>query len=164
MPTKKAVKSQVFLYLDTTHKWKMLRLKLNRKWFVTILVRMPQLTVEQWIFIVETYAREQNIERVTIEFREGFPERRVPAHSTIYCNIVKYRTYGTSQNRNQHNSGRSRTGRSDRNIRNVRNALQGGNRGVSCRCRRNFVDLPPVGTLIRFMLDTPFCLVAIKEG
>jgi len=45
---------------------------------------MPQLTVEQRIFIVETYAREQNIERVRIEFRERFPDREFLYHTASF--------------------------------------------------------------------------------
>ena len=74
---------------------------------------MVQLSKDQRVFIVKTYYETKKFSVVQRLFRERFPERNPPSKSSIWDNVQKYQTHGTSLNRNAKNSGRKRTGRSD---------------------------------------------------
>ncbi|KAF2349533.1 Protein of unknown function DUF4817 [Trinorchestia longiramus] len=74
-----------------------------------------QLTKEQRTFIVEKYFRAKNFQQVIQSFQEHFPERQFPTKMTIWRNVTRYRTEGTSLNINKGRSGRKRTGRSEEN-------------------------------------------------
>ena len=52
---------------------------------------------------------------------------------TIQQNVKKYRSHGTSLNRNKENSGRRRTALSEENIERVRNMLENNLRNISAR-------------------------------
>ncbi|CAH1799690.1 unnamed protein product [Owenia fusiformis] len=75
-----------------------------------------QLTQDQRVFVVSKWLRSGSLQQVADQFRERFPDRNVPAKSTILKNIKKYQREGTSLNVNKGRSGR-RTARSDENIR-----------------------------------------------
>ena len=83
-----------------------------------------QLTTEQRVFVVTEWMRTGSLQQVADEFAERFPDRAVPAKSTIWKNIRKYRREGTSLNLNKGRSGRRRTARSNENIRAVCELLQ----------------------------------------
>jgi hypothetical protein len=79
-------------------------------------IKMVQLTTEQRIFIVLHYNTTHSLVSVQNAFRERFPDRNPPAHTTILKNVRKYNIHGTSLNRNKTNSGRPKTARSEVNI------------------------------------------------
>ncbi|KAF2358351.1 Protein of unknown function DUF4817 [Trinorchestia longiramus] len=62
-------------------------------------------------------------QQVIQSFQEHFPERQSPTKMTIWRNVTRYRTEGTSLNLKKGLSGRKRTGRSEENVRNVQGAL-----------------------------------------
>ena len=99
-----------------------------------------QLTIDQRILIVQKYVETRSIISVREAFETSFPAERLPANSTIYYNVNKYRQNGTSLNRNQKNSGRRRTGRSAENIERVRNAIE---LNPNISCIRNGLGLSP---------------------
>ncbi|KAF2347968.1 Protein of unknown function DUF4817 [Trinorchestia longiramus] len=82
-----------------------------------------QLTKEQRTFIVEKYFQAKSFQQVIQSFQEHFPERQSPTKMTIWRNVTRYRTEGTSLNLNKGRSGRKRTGRSEENVRIVQRAL-----------------------------------------
>ncbi|KAF2357615.1 Protein of unknown function DUF4817 [Trinorchestia longiramus] len=82
-----------------------------------------QLTKEQRTFIVEKYFQAKSFQQVIQSFQEHFPERESPTKMTIWRNVTKHRTEGTSLNLNKGRSGRKRTGRSEENVRIVQGAL-----------------------------------------
>ena len=69
-----------------------------------------------------------------MHFRARFPNRNVPSKSTIWRNVQKYLSSGTSHNRNRGNSGRRRVARSEENVAAVRNLLEENPENVSA-CR-----------------------------
>ncbi|KAF2351688.1 Protein of unknown function DUF4817 [Trinorchestia longiramus] len=82
-----------------------------------------QLTKEQRTFIVEKHFQAKSFHEVIKSFQEHFPERQSPTKMTIWRNVTRYRTEGTSLNLNKGRSGRKRTGRSEENVRIVQGAL-----------------------------------------
>lgn len=83
-------------------------------------------------------SRTGSLIQIRNAFGEQFPDRPLPAKSTIWKNVVKYQQHGTSLNRNRGNSGRRHTGRSHANVEAVR---QMDRRNFSAR--RNPLGLPP---------------------
>ena len=100
--------------------------------------KMVQLTVEQRVFIVQHLFKTESFEQVRHLFRERFPDREPPTTMTIWRNVKKYTTTGTSLNRNSVTSGRPRSGRSQENIDRVQDLLENNPRGITCR--RNGLD------------------------
>ena len=94
---------------------------------------MVQLTVEQRIFVVETFFSTNSYVEVRRRFEVQFPGRRPPTNMNIYRNVNKYRQHGTSLNRKSSNSGRPRSGRSIENIERVQELLEENPDGVSYR-------------------------------
>ncbi|KAF2365257.1 Protein of unknown function DUF4817 [Trinorchestia longiramus] len=82
-----------------------------------------QLTKQQRTFIVKKSFQVKSFQQVIQSFQKHFPERQSPTKMTIWRNVTKYRTEGTSLNLNKGRSGRKRTGRSDDNVRIVQGAL-----------------------------------------
>jgi len=99
-----------------------------------------QLTTEQRVFAVQIYLERRSFVAVREAFRERFPDRNLPAKSTIQRNVEKYLREGTSLNLNKGRSGRIRTTRTQENINQVRELLQEQPRVISCR--RNPIGLP----------------------
>lgn len=102
---------------------------------------MVQLTTEQRIFVVKKFHETRSLQATQVEFREAFPDREPPAKKTIWANVRKYETYGTSLNLNKGHSGRPRTARSEANVAAVRQQLIDHPRETSAR--RNGVGLSP---------------------
>ena len=100
----------------------------------------PQFSPQQRSFLVREYHRTNSVAAVLERFREVYPRERCPSRATVYNNVIKYTEMGTSQNRNQGNSGRGRMGRSPANIQEVQNALQNHPAG-GVSCRRNGLGL-----------------------
>ncbi|KAF2349663.1 Protein of unknown function DUF4817 [Trinorchestia longiramus] len=84
---------------------------------------IKQLTEEQRTFIVEKYFQAKSFQQVIQSFQKHFPERLSPTNMTIWRNVTRYRTEGTSLNLNKGRSGWKRTGRSEENVRIVQRAL-----------------------------------------
>ncbi|KAF2348566.1 Protein of unknown function DUF4817 [Trinorchestia longiramus] len=82
-----------------------------------------QLTKEQRTFVVEKYFQAKSFQQVMQSFQEHFPERQSPTKMTIWRNVTRYRTKGTSLNLNKSRSGLKKTGRSEENVRIVQGAL-----------------------------------------
>ncbi|KAF2366538.1 Protein of unknown function DUF4817 [Trinorchestia longiramus] len=82
-----------------------------------------QLTKEQRIFIVVNFLDSNSIQHVQELFQECFPERNSPSKVTIWKNVRKYKTEGTSLNLNKGRSGRKSTERVPKNVEIVRQAL-----------------------------------------
>ncbi|KAF2351868.1 Protein of unknown function DUF4817 [Trinorchestia longiramus] len=82
-----------------------------------------QLTKEQRTFIVEKYFQAKSFQQVIESFQEHFPERQSPTQMTIWKNVTRYKTEGTSLNLNKGRSRLKRTGRSEENVRIVQGAL-----------------------------------------
>ena len=77
---------------------------------------MVQLSTEQRIFVVKTFQETKSLQATQDAFRAAFRDREPPAKKTIWANVKKYETHGTSLNRNRGHSGRRRTARSAANI------------------------------------------------
>ena len=99
---------------------------------------MVQLTTDQRVWVCLEMARVNNALQVRRLWANQFPGVQPPTARTIRQNYRKYRTHGTSLNRNQNNSGRRRTARSVQNIRRVRRSLQ---RNGNVTSRRNGLNL-----------------------
>ncbi|KAF2360355.1 Protein of unknown function DUF4817 [Trinorchestia longiramus] len=84
---------------------------------------ITQLTNEQRTFIVEKYFQAKSFQLVIQSFQEHFSERLSPTKMTIWRNVTRYRTEGTSLNLNKGRSGRKRTTRSEEKVRIVQGAL-----------------------------------------
>ncbi|KAF2354742.1 Protein of unknown function DUF4817 [Trinorchestia longiramus] len=82
-----------------------------------------QLTKEQRIFIVVNFLDSISIHHVQKLFQEHFPERNSPSKVTIWKNVRKYKTEGTSLNLNKGRSGRKSTERAPENVEIVHQAL-----------------------------------------
>ncbi|KAF2346763.1 Protein of unknown function DUF4817 [Trinorchestia longiramus] len=82
-----------------------------------------QLTKEQRIFIVVNFLDSNSIQHVQELFQERFPERNSPSKLTIWKNVRKYKTEGTSLNLNKGRSGRKSTERAPENVEIVHQAL-----------------------------------------
>lgn len=91
-----------------------------------------QLTTEQRVFIVKEFNLSKSYKEVQNAFQQQFPNRTSPSKSTIWENVVKYQTEGTSLNLNKGRSGRKRSMRSAENIELVRHGLEDNPR-ISCR-------------------------------
>jgi len=100
---------------------------------------MVQLTTEQRVFLVKTFHETRSLQATQNAFQDAFRERPSPAKKTIWANVKKYETHGTSLNRNKGHSGRHRTARSAANIEAVRQQLEEHPRETSAR--RNGVGL-----------------------
>ena len=87
-------------------------------------VKMVQLTKDQGVFVVKTFFETGSLQATQDAFRVNFPDRDPPVKSTIWSNVKKYQDHGTSQNRNNGNSGRRRTVRTAENVEAVRQQLQ----------------------------------------
>ena len=85
---------------------------------------MSQLSKEQRVVIVTAYIRTQSIHLTQQEFHEHFPDREIPARTTIYYNVRKYNDRGSILNQNENRSGRRRTGRTGANVEAVRERLE----------------------------------------
>ena len=94
--------------------------------------------------MTEFYRNDNNVYRAIQSFREAFPNARCPSRGTVYSNVRKYATTGTSLNFNKGRFGRMRTARSAENIEAVRNAIEDA-RGeapeLRISCRRNSLGL-----------------------
>ena len=95
---------------------------------------MPQLTVEQRVFVVRTYYESHSFAEVQRLFRLQFPDRNPPDKANIWRNVQKYLNNGTSWNMNSKKCGRKRTGRSDDNIDAVQHALINNPEGIKYHC------------------------------
>ncbi|KAF2355449.1 Protein of unknown function DUF4817 [Trinorchestia longiramus] len=82
-----------------------------------------QPTKEQRTFIVEKYFQGKSFQHVIQSFQEHFHERQSPTKMTIWRDVTRYRTEGTSLNLNKGRSGRKRTGRAEENVRIVQGAF-----------------------------------------
>ena len=102
--------------------------------------RKMQLTTEQRVFVVTEWLRTGSLQQVSEAFGQRFPDRAIPAKSTLWKNIRKYQREGTSLNLNKGRSGRRRTARTDENIRAVRELLQ---RDPHVSVRRNGLGIRP---------------------
>ncbi|KAF2348410.1 Protein of unknown function DUF4817 [Trinorchestia longiramus] len=67
-----------------------------------------QLTKEQRTFIVEKYFQANSLQQVIQSFQKHFPERQSLTEMTIWRNVTRYKTEGTSLNLNKGRSGRKR--------------------------------------------------------
>ena len=84
--------------------------------------------------MVTEYIRTESFVQTQLEFHRRFPNRAVPAKSTIFYNVQKYNREGTILNLHEYRSGRGRTARSDANVAAVRELLEQANpRDVSAR-------------------------------
>ena len=91
-----------------------------------------QLTTEQRVFLVNEWIRTGSLQQVAAAFRLQYPDRDVPAKSTIWKNVRKYQDEGTSLNLNKGRSGRRKSARTDDNIATVQQELDN-NPHVSAR-------------------------------
>ncbi|KAF2362565.1 Protein of unknown function DUF4817 [Trinorchestia longiramus] len=82
-----------------------------------------QLTKEQRIFIVVNFLDSNSIQHVQELFQERFPERNSPSKVTIWKNVRKSKTEGTSLNLNKGRSGCKSTERAPENVEIVHQAL-----------------------------------------
>ncbi|KAF2365939.1 Protein of unknown function DUF4817 [Trinorchestia longiramus] len=82
-----------------------------------------QLTKEQRIFIVVNLSDRNSFQHVQELFQERFPERNSPSKVTIWKNVRKYKTEGTSLNLNKGRSSRKSTERAPKNVEIVHQAL-----------------------------------------
>ncbi|KAF2359564.1 Protein of unknown function DUF4817 [Trinorchestia longiramus] len=82
-----------------------------------------QLKKERRIFIVVNFLDSNSIQHVQELFQERFPERNSPSKVTIWKNVRKYKTEGTSLNLNKGRSARKRTERAPKNVEIVHQAL-----------------------------------------
>ncbi|KAF2356864.1 Protein of unknown function DUF4817 [Trinorchestia longiramus] len=82
-----------------------------------------QLTKEQRTFIVEKYFQAKSFQQVIQSFQEHFTERQFPTKMTVWRNVTRYRTEGTSLDFNKGRSGRKITGRSEKNVRIVQGVV-----------------------------------------
>lgn len=82
-----------------------------------------QLSKEQRIFVVESYLRTGSFKLVQQHFEQRFPERASPTKKTIWTNVKKFKTEGTTLNLNKERSGCRRTERTPENINLVREKL-----------------------------------------
>ena len=57
-----------------------------------------QLTTEQRVFLMTEWTHSGSLQQVAQAFRRRFPDRNVPAKSTIWKNVRKYQAEGTSLN------------------------------------------------------------------
>ncbi|KAF2368500.1 Protein of unknown function DUF4817 [Trinorchestia longiramus] len=74
-----------------------------------------QHTKEQKISIVVNFLGSNSIQHVQELFQERFPERNSPSKVTIWKNVRKYKTEGTSLNLDKGRSGRKSTERAPEN-------------------------------------------------
>ena len=84
---------------------------------------MPKLTTEQRVFIVTHYYETRSVDEVRRRFEEQYPAENLPSRSTVWRNVHKYKTHGTSLNRNKGNSGRKISVRTDEQIEEIRELL-----------------------------------------
>jgi len=63
-------------------------------------------TIEQIIFIVETYFWQKSSHAAQLQFKERFGCREFPIHSMIYRWVNKFRTHGTVHNLNRKDTNR----------------------------------------------------------
>ena len=84
---------------------------------------MPKLTTEQRVFIVTHYYERGSVDEVRRRFEEQYPAENLPSRSTVWRNVHKYKTHGTSLNRNKGNSGRKISVRTDEQIDEIRELL-----------------------------------------
>jgi len=82
-----------------------------------------QLSKEQRVFVVESYLRTRSFKLVQQHFEQRFPERASPTKKTIWANVNKFKTEGTTLNLNKERSGCRRTERTPENINLVREKL-----------------------------------------
>ena len=99
---------------------------------------MPKLTTEQRVFIVTHYYETGSVDEVKRSFEEQYPAEKLPSRSTVWRNVHKYKTHGTSLNRNKGNSGRKISVRTDEQIEEIRELLIVSPKVVS---RRNGVGI-----------------------
>lgn len=83
-----------------------------------------QFTVQQRVFIYNTYTTTRSYVQTQQRFRQRFPGVRVPVKSSIHSICQKFRQHGTVQNINSGRSGRPRTARTPANIQRVRQAIR----------------------------------------
>ena len=88
--------------------------------------------------MVDTYLQTGSYNHVIREFGRAYPNDRAPSKQVISYNVRKFRTHGTTHNRNAFNCGRLRTARSEENAAMLRAALQENGRITS---RRNGLNL-----------------------
>ncbi|KAF2355758.1 Protein of unknown function DUF4817 [Trinorchestia longiramus] len=82
-----------------------------------------QLTKEQRIFIDVNFFDSNSFQHVQELFQERFPESFSPSKVTIWKDVRKYKTEGTSRNLNKDRSGRKSTERATENVEIVHQAL-----------------------------------------
>jgi len=86
-------------------------------------------TIEQIIFIVETYFWQKSSHAAQLQFKERFGCREFPIHSMIYRWVNKFRTHGTVHNLNrkdtnrQSHSGWPKSSRTPHNVASVRDSV-----------------------------------------
>ena len=84
---------------------------------------MDQISIEEWVFVIESFFERKSYIAVQAAFRQRF-NQAPPCKKTIQQNVTKYRSHGTTLNRNKEDSGRRRTALSEENIDLVRNMLE----------------------------------------
>ena len=108
------------------------------------MVRPPFTPQQRALIVTEFCCNNSNFNRVIQRFREAYPNARSPCRGTVYSNVKKYATTGTSLNLNKGQSGRRRTTRSAENIEAVRHAIEqarGEVGGMRISCCRNGLGL-----------------------
>ena len=83
----------------------------------------PKLTTGQRVFIVTHYYERGSVDEVRRRFEEQYPAENLPSRSTVWRNVHKNKTHGTSLNRNKGNSGRKISVRTDEQIEEIRELL-----------------------------------------
>ena len=86
-------------------------------------VTMPQLSKEEWAFVVEKYFKRKSCIAVQAAFWQQF-NHASSCKKTIQKSVKKYFPHKTSLNRNKENSGWRSTIHSEENIERVRNMLE----------------------------------------
>lgn len=97
-----------------------------------------QLSKEQRVFVVTSYLRTGSFKLVQQDFEQRFPERASPTKKTIWTNVNKFKTEGTTSNLNRERSGCRRTERTRENINRVREKLI---ENSKISTRRNGLDI-----------------------
>ena len=123
---------------------------------------MPQLTIQQRIWVCLEMARVRNSVEVRRRWPQRFPNVRVPYRVTIQRTFEKFESEGTCHNNSKGNSGRPRTARTPHNIARVRRSLAQRSLRSS---RRNGLGLSRSSFLCIVRLDIrfhPYVLIKIQ--
>ena len=86
---------------------------------------MPQLSLEQRRFLVETFIQTGSTRQSLSRFSQEYPDRKPPTRANLCKLIVKFRKTNSLRNDNAGHSGRRITVRTPERIEEVRQAVQG---------------------------------------